>query len=320
MSTSELPLLCLLGPTASGKTALSYEVLNEFQRRGVSCEIISADSRQVYKYLNIGSAKPTSEELKYTQHHCIDILNPNEVISAGIFFEFANNALQSISQQKKVPLVVGGAGLYVKALIDGLFSETITEKRADIRAEIQTILHNNGKDFLYTELQKVDPKAAEYYADKNPSRVSRALEYFYVNNTSIIDDFTSKNIEISRQSLNYVLHPQREELYNRINDRTVTMFENGFLEEVETVLGMGFKKNDAGLTMIGYYEAVQVLEKNISQPQAIETIQQRTRNYAKRQVTWFKKHPHPSHFIENTANQSTKIVESYFNEFEKILT
>ena len=315
----EIPLLCILGPTASGKTALSYEVFYEFRRREIECEIISADSRQVYKYLNIGSAKPTKEELQRTKHHCVDIIDPNDSISAGVFFDYAQKAIEDISQRNKIPIVVGGSGLYVKALLEGLFVETITEERAIVRKEIQAILQQNGKEYLYAQLRTVDPKAAEYYSDKNPSRVSRALEYYYIHNSSLVDDFTVKNMQVNRLSLNYVLHPHREVLYNRINQRTVDMFELGLLEEVKEVLSMGFSKNDSGLQMIGYYEAIQVLEDSITQKHAIETIQQRTRNYAKRQVTWFKKHPNASQFIEHSANQSKNIVESYLREFEKFL-
>lgn len=319
MTTPEIPILCILGPTSSGKTALSCEVVHEFRRREIDCEVISADSRQVYRYLNIGSAKPTKEELQLTTHHCIDIINPNDSISAGVFFEVAQKAIYDISAQKKVPLVVGGAGLYVKALLEGLFSEIITDKRALIRDEIQTLLQKNGKEYLYEELIKVDRKAADYYSDKNPSRVSRALEYFYVYNSSIIDDFTSKNVQIHRSSLNFVLHPERAQLYNNINLRTIEMFEKGLIEEVNEVLKMGYSKNDVGLNMIGYYEVLQVLENNYTQKEAIESIQQRTRNYAKRQVTWFKKQPSNSHYIENTSSQSSIIVENYLRKFENFL-
>lgn len=315
----EIPLLCLLGPTASGKTALSYEILQEFRHRGIDCEIISADSRQVYRYLDIGSAKPTKEELDFTKHHCVDIINPNETISAGIFFEFAEKAIVEISQKKKIPIVVGGAGLYVKAIHDGLFAEIITNERATIREEIQSLLQKNGKEYLYEQLQTIDPKAAEYYSDKNPSRVSRALEYYYVHKTSIIDDFAKKKMQVNRLSTNYVLHPQREILYNRINQRTVTMFEKGLLEEVKNVLTMGYTRNDSGLQMIGYFEANQVLEGRVTQKDAIEIIQQRTRNYAKRQVTWFKKNPNLSLVLENSSNQSKTIVENYLREFEQFL-
>ncbi|MBL8004357.1 MAG: tRNA (adenosine(37)-N6)-dimethylallyltransferase MiaA [Candidatus Kapabacteria bacterium] len=315
----EIPLLCLLGPTASGKTALSYEILQEFRHRGIDCEIISADSRQVYRYLDIGSAKPTKEELDFTKHHCVDIINPNETISAGIFFEFAEKAIVEISQKKKIPIVVGGAGLYVKAIHDGLFAEIITNERATIREEIQSLLQKNGKEYLYEQLQTIDPKAAEYYSDKNPSRVSRALEYYYVHKTSIIDDFAKKKMQVNRLSTNYVLHPQREILYNRINQRTVTMFEKGLLEEVKNVLTMGYTRNDSGLQMIGYFEANQVLEGRVTQKDAIEIIQQRTRNYAKRQVTWFKKNPNLSLILEDSSNQSKTIVENYLREFEQFL-
>jgi len=319
VTTPEIPLLCLLGPTSSGKTALSYEVLHEFRRREIDCEVISADSRQVYRYLNIGSAKPTVDELQLTTHHCIDIINPNDNISAGVFFEVAQKAIYDISSHKKVPLVVGGAGLYVKALLEGLFSEIITDKRALIRDEIQTMFQKQGKENLYEELKKVDKKAADYYSDKNPSRVSRALEYFYVHHRSIVDDFTSKNVQIIRNSLNYILLPDRAELYNNINLRTIAMFEKGLIEEVKEVLRMGYTKNDVGLNMIGYFEAMQVLENNFTQNEAIESIQQRTRNYAKRQVTWFKKQPSDALFIENLKTQSSHIVENYLQKFENFL-
>ncbi len=316
----QFPILSILGPTCSGKTALSYKVLEQFKIKGYDCEIISADSRQVYRYLDIGSAKPSFNELQFTKHHCIDIVAPNELISAGVFVEEADKALKSMQVSNKIPLLVGGAGLYVKAFLSGLFNETPSDERNEIREQIQQVLKEKGKEFLYQELKNVDPKSAEYYLDKNPSRVSRALEYFLVHNTSIIDDFSQKNTAIERASCNFILNPEREILYSRINARTVDMFKQGLLEEVRNVLQMGYTKEDVGLKMIGYFEAIQVFEQDLSQQEAIESIQKRTRNYAKRQVTWFRKEPQNSHFIENSGQHSEEIVEKYLREYEKIRT
>ncbi len=313
----EIPVLSLLGPTCSGKTFLSYEVLEQFNKKGYECEIISADSRQVYKNLNIGSAKPTKEELNITTHHCIDILEPNQAISAGVFVDFATKALFSINKLNKIPILVGGAGLYVKALLSGLFNETPSSERDLIRKLINSKLKEFGKENLFEELKKTDSKAAVYYSDMNPSRVSRALEYYYLHNSSIVDDFVEKESKIEYPSLNFVLESERDLLYSNINLRTVSMFSEGLLEEVKEVLSLGFTKEDFGLKMIGYFEAIQVLENEMTELQAIESIQKRTRNYAKRQITWFRKEPKIVNVIKKTNSTAEEIVEMYLLKYRR---
>lgn len=303
MSQEKRKLFVLLGPTASGKTAISLQLSEFFE-----LEIISADSRQIYKFLDIGTAKPTPEELKKVKHHFISIINPDEYYSAGIFAREASAMINSIYNNKKIPLVVGGSGLYIKALCEGLFEEHYDESiKKKHKNELLKLKNKFGVDYLYEQLNSIDPEAAAMYPDKNPSRILRALEHYYVSGTKFSSSI--KNMSTPNFEPFYIgLLTARQTLYSRINQRTNIMWKNGLLEETKSILDKGYPPDLNSLNTVGYKECIALLRNEISEKVAIEKIKQHTRNYAKRQMTWFRKIP-DVHWIKNDNNTLINIFE-----------
>lgn len=287
MSNRSNKIVAIIGPTAIGKTNLAVNLSNygDF-------EIISADSRQIYKYLNIGTAKPSIEEQKEVTHHFIDLLNPSDYYSSGNFAYDATKVYFDILSRGKYPLIVGGSGLYIKSVIDGfsLKDDTKNNERdaiLQIRNDLEGVLEKYGKDFLYDELKKVDPKTAEIYLDKNPRRVIRALEYYYSTGRLFSD--TLVNDKQSDFNPFYLgINTNRELLYNNINQRVDKMWEMGLVDETKSILEKGYSKDLNSLNTVGYKETISYLDSLITKEQAIELIKRNTRRYAKRQITWFK--------------------------------
>jgi tRNA dimethylallyltransferase len=275
----------LLSPTASGKSSLAL-----FIAQYIDSEIISTDSRQIYKYLDIGTAKPSHEELALVPHHFIDILDPDEYYSAGIFGDQAYLVLSKILENNKIPIVAGGSGLYVKALCEGLFHENYeSETRVAIREKLNLQFENEGIDNLYADLEKYDPQSAKLYADKNPRRVIRALEYYY-SNGKLLSEAQAQSAK-SREGFEpvyFCIDHQRAELYDKINQRCEQMWDNGLVEETEKVLKMGFSPELNSLNTVGYKEAIAFIQGKMNKSEALEKMKQSTRNYAKRQMTWIR--------------------------------
>lgn len=280
MNAKTQKVIVILGPTASGKTNLSYQMLTK-----IPIEIISADSRQIYKYLNMGTAKPTENELNKCKHHFIDKLNPDEFYSAGIFADEAREEIRNIYQRGKVPVVVGGSGLYIKALFEGLFKDDDYE--TDL-VEKKAKWSNTDRNALYEQLQKIDPLAANKYKDKNPVRLQRALDYYQATGNRISDSWEQGN-KFEYEPIYFGINFPREILYQRINQRTEQMFENGIIKEFQQVLSMGFSQELNSLNTVGYKEVSAYLNGKFSLKEAVEETQKNTRRYAKRQITWFKK-------------------------------
>lgn len=298
-------VIVIAGATASGKTDFSIELSRE-----LPIEVISADSRQVFKYLDIGTAKPTKEEVAQVTHHFVDIINPDEYFSAGYFGNVAYSTIEEIFSRGRIPAVVGGSGLYIKALCEGLFDDdSDNSEYSDIRKALEERLINEGIDSLYNELEKVDLISYQKYSDKNPRRIIRALEYYYTNKIPFSTAHQIYDKSRNIKPLYFAIDRSREELYNRINLRTEIMWSSGLVTETENVLNMGYSKELNSLNTVGYKETIQYLEKEISDKRAIELIAQHTRNYAKRQLTWFKKIPGIS-FIKND-------ISLLMNEIEK---
>ncbi len=256
-------------------------------------EVISADSRQIYRYLDIGTAKPTLEERQRVPHHCVDIRNPDETYSAG---EFANDALGLILriwERGRLPCVVGGSGFYVHALAYGLFQEPPLPMRAHIRQELQHRLEREGREALYTELQRVDPVLAARYADRNPRRILRALEFYYATGIPLSQAHQLyPPAERPFVALWVGIHWERAQLYERINRRAEWMWQHGIVEETARVLAMGYAPDCPGLNTHGYKECVAYLLGKLTAAQALACMKQRTRQYAKRQLTWFRRYKH----------------------------
>lgn len=281
-------LLVLLGPTASGKTALSLKLAEL-----LPVEIISADSRQVYKYLDIGTAKPDKEDLEKVRHHFISIIEPDEYFSAGLFAQQAEVVIKDIISRGKIPLVVGGSGLYIKALCEGLFDENeeFESGRLEIRKSLENRLRDEGIESLYKELLAYDPVTAAKYPDMNPRRIIRALEFFYSSGIQLSIAHSNAPPMPERKVIYFGIKMDREELYDRVNIRSEILWKKGLIGETRQVLDMGFPSDLNSLNTVGYKEAIAYLNGKLTDNSALEKMKQSTRNYAKRQMTWFKKVP-----------------------------
>lgn len=289
---SERKVIVIGGATASGKTGLSIALSQE-----LPIEIVSADSRQFYKYMDIGTAKPTPEERSIVKHHFIDNLDPREYFSAGKYANEARNTLNALFEAGKIPLVVGGSGLYIQALCEGFFDDGTddisSEKGSEIlaiRKQIECELAEKGIDALYNELMAIDSESAMLYNDKNPRRIARAIEYYRANGIPISQAKKQYKVaEINYKPAYFAIDWQREVLYNRINQRTLQMWEDGLLAETEKLLEMGYERELNSLNTVGYKEVFDFIDGKESKERTIELIAQHTRNYAKRQITWFKR-------------------------------
>ncbi len=278
----ERRVIVILGPTASGKTALGIEIAERLQT-----EIISADSRQLYRKLNIGTAKPTHEELARVKHHFIDYLDINEEYNVSRFETEALTVVDSLHALGKIPVVVGGSGLYIKAIVDGIFNEVETDP--EYREELIAQREKKGNEYLYEMLRLKDPVAAAELLPQNWKRVIRALEVNKLTGKSIKDFHRDYKREDDLRFFQFGLNWEREKLYSRIEKRVDQMIESGLVEEVKSVLNEGFNKKMNALNTVGYKEIFDFLDGKISLDRAIELMKRNTRRYAKRQLTWFRR-------------------------------
>lgn len=295
-------ILVIVGPTASGKTALALNLA-----KNIPSEIISADSRQIYKYLNIGTAKPSQKELAQVPHHFIDLLEPDLLFNAGDFQEQGRKVISDILERKKLPIVVGGTGLYVQAIIDGFFEQP--EISGEVRDRLEKQLQLQGKESLYKELQKIDPESAATMDATKYRRVIRALEVFYETGTLISEFHKKHNVKKLYNAHFFGLNWERKTLYDRINLRVETMLSNGFLDEVKHLKKQGLDDRFQSLQTVGYKEAFAFLRNAYSKERMIELMKQNTRRFAKRQMTWFRREERIKWidiFSENQIEQITK--------------
>lgn len=277
-------VIVIVGPTASGKTSLAIELAKRLDG-----EIISADSMQIYKYMDIGTAKPSSEEMQGIPHYLIDEVLPNEDFNVVRFKELAEKYIDGILERGKQPIVAGGTGLYISSLIQNItFSET--ESDWELRETLKKEAEDFGPDFLHKKLEDVDPDAAKKIHPNNVKRVIRALEVYYQTKKPI-----SYHNEISRNSppkYDFTLiglTMDRQILYERINKRVDIMINDGLVDEVKKLAAMGFANNIISMQGIGYKEILSYLNNESTLQETVENIKQGTRRYAKRQITWFKR-------------------------------
>jgi tRNA dimethylallyltransferase len=282
ISSGIIPVIVIQGATCSGKTSTSLEFAI-IAKQYFPIEIISADSRQVYRKLDIGTAKPTRQELEIVPHHCIDILNPSDLFSTGEFVHTAIPIINQIYQRGAVPCIVGGSSLYIHALFNGIISSTTDEV---LRKQLQERLEQEGVEELYRELKEIDSVSAERYSDKNPRRILRALEFYYTNGSTFSEAHKQTTRPSNLRPLYFGIARERNELYSAINLRTQWMFENGIIDETKAVLADGVPVSAQSLNTVGYKECIQFLSREVSLQKAIELASQKTRNYAKRQITW----------------------------------
>lgn len=277
----ERKVIVITGPTCSGKTSLSLALAEKLKS-----EIISADSRQIYKYLDIGTAKPSREELSAVKHHFIDELLPDEEFNVSRFENESLKIIDALHQAGKIPVAVGGSGLYIRALVDGIFNTADTDE--GYRLELKAKLDELGNDYLYGELKKVDPEGAATMLPQNWKRVIRALEVYRLTGKSILDHHKEYQRETEIDFIQIGLNWERSLLYSNIEARVDKMIGAGLVDEVKNVLQMGYSKNLNALNTVGYKEIISFLDNEISLDRAIELIKRNTRRFAKRQLTWFR--------------------------------
>lgn len=306
----ERRVIVIVGPTCSGKTDLSIEVASELKS-----EIISADSRQFYKYLDIGTAKPTIEQRVKINHHLIDFLNPDDDYDVSKFSIDSNNIINLLHKENKIPIVVGGSGLYIKTLIDGI-SET-ADKDEKIRKELLEKRKQFGNEYLYSELKRVDKKSADSMLPQNWKRVIRALEVFYITRKPIWQHHIENKKQNEFEIIQFGLLWNRGELYKNIESRVDKMISTGLVEEVKSILEKGFNPNLNSLNTVGYKEIISYINNDISLERAIDLIKRNTRRYAKRQMTWFNKDKRIHWFnVEqstNLKNIAEQIIKNQLN-------
>lgn len=291
--TTKSTALVILGPTGSGKTALSEAIAGK-----IPAEIVSADSRQIYRFMDIGTAKPPATLQQKFPHHFIDILNPDQDYSAGEYARAAREVIEQIFQRKKLPLVVGGSGLYIRALLEGFFKEDV--KDPGIRAELERRMEREGIEPLYAELRRVDPAAAEKIHPRNTRRVIRFLEVYYACGTPMSQIQQASPDPAPFAALKIGLAVERKTLYARINRRVEEMFEQGLVQEVRELLQRGFPRESNTLNSVGYKEVIAYLRGEIDLFTCKELVKRNTRRYAKRQMTWFRAEKNV-HWIESGA-------------------
>lgn len=274
-------VLVICGATASGKTSLSVACAEK-----LNTEIISADSMLVYRDLNIGTAKPTMEERKGVKHHLIDVVSPFDSFSVSDYEKAALPIVENLLAQGKTPIICGGTGFYVNALLyKSQFGNTGASE--EVREKYETLYKEKGKEYLHALLSKIDPESAKKLHENDVKRVIRALEIYDVTGKpkSMQQDIPVPRFDFVAVSIDY----PRELLYERINLRVEQMFENGLMEEVQALIGRGVSKSAQCMQGIGYKEIVEGLETGVSIDEMKELIKKNTRNYAKRQITFFKR-------------------------------
>ena len=273
------PLIVIVGPTASGKTRLGIEMAERYDG-----EIISADARQIYKYLDIGTAKPTPEETNKAQHHLIDFLEPDKRFTAYDFKKAAEKCIEDIVKRKKIPIVVGGTGFFIDTLI---YNFDLPPEDKNIRIKLEQEMSQEGTEKMYQRLLRIDPQSAKNIHIHQSRHIVRALEIYEVSGKRK-SDFSLLRPTFF-QSLCLGISFPRAQLYERINKRVQIMWRQGITREVEYVLKKGFTSDCPGLSSLGYQEVCAYLRGEINKEMAQEIMAQKTRHYAKRQITWNKR-------------------------------
>ncbi len=279
---SEPLLVVILGPTGSGKTALSLAIAQKFHG-----EIVNCDSVAMYREFEIGTAKPSLEERRLVPHHLLDFVQPTGYITAGEYARRGREILTEIKARGKLPVVVGGTGLYLRALLDGLFPGP--QRSEELRERLRERVQQRGSQYLHAILQRLDGAAAEKIHANDVPKLIRAIEVCLASRQKMTEMWKNgseplKGFRVLRLGLN----PGRNELYERLNSRAARMFDSGLVEETQELLHK-YGDNARALTSLGYKQAVQLIREEMTREAAIQATQQAHRNYAKRQMTWFRR-------------------------------
>lgn len=281
-----LPLVILAGPTAVGKTELSVRLAEK-----IGGSVISADSMQVYRHMDIGSAKVTEEERRGIPHYLIDEFEPEEEFNIVLFQKKARQYIREICAQGRIPLLVGGTGFYIQSVLYDIdFSEETQD--TSYRNQLEALAEQNGNEFLYGKLKEVDPASAETIHKNNRKRVIRALEFYHQNGYPISQHNEDQHQKTSPyQAVYFVLTDERAHLYDRIEKRVDQMMEQGLLQEVMQLKERGCHRGMVSMQGLGYKELLAYLDGEISLEEAVNILKRDTRHFAKRQLTWFKREP-----------------------------
>ncbi len=301
-------LIAVIGPTAVGKTKVSIELA-----KILNTEIISGDSMLVYKDMNIGTAKPSSDERSNITHHLIDILEPQADFSVVDFTVLASQHITNINQKGVIPILAGGTGLYVKALLEGYqFNPTPSDEK--LRIQLDDLAKKNGNQYLHDRLAAVSPDTAARLHPNDLRRIIRALEIYYLSGETVSQNKLMEQHILLYDTVVIGLTMERKLLYERINQRVDLMMSQGLLNEVEKLLNRGISANCQAMQGIGYKEIVKYLQKEIDLATAIGSIKQATRNFAKRQLTWYRKMPYIIWFDVKNFDTTNEMMETIYKE------
>lgn len=303
------PLIILTGPTAVGKTSLSIKIAKE-----TGGEIISADSMQVYKGMDIGSAKINPEEMQGVKHHLIDVLEPEEDFNVVTFQKLCKEAIKDIYQRNSMPIITGGTGFYIQSV---LYDIDFTENEEDTiyRKELERIAATEGAEVLHKRLVEVDPASAEAIHANNIKRVIRALEFYEQTGTRISEhNEKEREKQSAYNSCYFVLTDERNKLYNQIDKRVDIMIEQGLVDEVKALKERGLHRGQVSMQGIGYKEILDYLDGEISLEEAIYIIKRDTRHFAKRQLTWFRREKEVNWIDKSTFDYNEEKIVSFMKD------
>jgi len=306
------PLIILTGPTAVGKTELSIALA-----KSIGGEIISADSMQVYKFMDIGTAKIRPDEMQGVPHHLIDILEPDVAFNVAMFKELAKAAVEEIYSRGHIPIVVGGTGFYIQALLYDIdFSEE--DSNVSIRKELEDIVGEKGAEYLHELLREVDPESAEQIHANNVKRVIRALEYYRMHGEKIsVHNAAERRKKSPYDFLYFVLTNDRKVLYDRIEKRIDKMIEEGLISEVDNLLKKGYDNSLVSMQGLGYKELIPYLKEECSLEEAIYILKRDTRHFAKRQLTWFRRERDVRWLDKSQVSSEEEILKDILNTINK---
>ncbi len=297
-------IICVVGPTASGKTSLAVELAKIYD-----AEVVSCDSMQIYRRMDIGTAKPTREEMQGIPHHMIDICEPDEDFSVSRYVEMATPIVDDILARGKTVIIAGGTGLYVDALIRG--NDFAPFPATGCREKLEQRAQSEGIEVLLSELESIDPESAQR-SQGNPRRIIRALEVYQETGETI----TAHNLRTQAIPPRYnplwigLDFESRQELYDRIDLRVELMVQDGLMEEIRAILGSGIPEKATAMQAIGYKEFIDAMAGRATVEEAIAQVQQSSRRYAKRQLTWFRRNPNMHWIVRKPGQSSTEISET----------
>ncbi|MFO8082765.1 MAG: tRNA (adenosine(37)-N6)-dimethylallyltransferase MiaA [Desulfobacterales bacterium] len=298
-------IVVICGPTAVGKTSQAIKIAKIFDG-----EIINADSRQIYRFMNIGTAKPSPEQLSTIPHYLVDFINPDQPFDANRFAEMAHEIVSKLTFKKKLPLLVGGTGFYIKSTLHGLFENNCSNPM--IRRRLQQEANRYGKEYLYEKLKKVDPETANRIHANDTYRVIRALEVYKTSGETISSLHRRHHFAQTRyNALKIGFCLDRKTLYKRIDQRVDIMISEGLIEEVQALLALGYPKELKSMKAIGYNHLADYLAGNCTLEEAICTLKRDTRRYAKRQMTWFRPDPEINWVKPSDTNALINLVQEF---------